>query len=98
MGESKQPGNWNDEARIACQFAFRCPQTWDRLAATDDPGIRHCSECNGDVHLALTQVDFRRYGEEGHCVAVRVLTRTGWQGWMGEQIIRARPPASSWPH
>jgi hypothetical protein len=78
MGKSEQPANWNDEAHIACQFSFRCPQTWGRLTLTENPGIWHCSECGRDVHLALTQADFRRYGEEGHCVAVRVLTSTGW--------------------
>jgi hypothetical protein len=77
-------------ARIACQFAFRCPQTWQRLTPTENVGIRHCSECGRDVHLALTEEDIRRYGEEGHCVALRVLTTTGWQGWMDEEIIHAR--------
>ncbi len=36
-------------------------------------GIRHCPECNWDVHLALTEEDFRRHADGGHCVAVRVL-------------------------
>ncbi len=36
-------------------------------------GIRHCPECNWDVHLALTEEDFRRHADEGQCVAVRVL-------------------------
>lgn len=78
MDEAEQLANWNDEARIACQFSFRCPQTWERLALTKNPSIRDCSECERDVHLALTEEDFRRHGQEGHCVAVRVLTSAGW--------------------
>ena len=77
MDHSQGTDNWNDEARIACQFVFRCPQTWNRLTLTENAGIRHCSECKRDVHLALTQADFRQYGKEGKCVAVRVLTTTG---------------------
>lgn len=76
MDQSQGTENWNDEARIACQFGFRCPQTWNRLTPTENAGIRHCSECERDVHLALTQADFRRYGEEEKCVAVRVLSPT----------------------
>jgi hypothetical protein len=89
MDESEESENWNDEARIACQFAFRCPQTWDRLTPTGDAGIRHCSECERDVHLALTETDFRRYGDEGQCVAVRVLTTTGRLGYaVGNEEVR----------
>ncbi len=35
--------------------------------------ITHCPECDRDVHLALTEEDFRRHADEGRCVAVRVL-------------------------
>lgn len=65
--------SWNDEARIACEFAFKCPKQWDRLVSTATEGIRHCPECDRDVHLALTEEDFRRHADGGHCVAVRVL-------------------------
>ena len=64
---------WNDEATIACEFAFKCPKTWGQLTPTEAEGIRHCSECDRDVHLALTEEDFRRHADGGHCVAVRVL-------------------------
>ena len=66
---------WNEEAIIDCHLAFRCPRTWAQLTPTKVEGIRHCAECDRDVHLALTAEDFRRHGEEGQCVAVRVLQR-----------------------
>ena len=65
--------SWNDEARIACEFTFKCPKQWDRLTPTAVDGVRHCPECDRDVHLALTEEDFRRHAEGDHCVAVRVL-------------------------
>lgn len=73
MDQQGDSENWNDEARIACQYAFRCPQTWDRLTLTvmlvSGTG-RMLAGCT----CRLTQAAFRGYGEEAHCVAVRVLT------------------------
>ena len=71
--DNDQPVAWNEEARISCDFSFQCPKMWEGLSSTDNPSIRHCSECDRDVHLALTEEDFRRNVDEGHCVAVRVL-------------------------
>ena len=69
---SELPQN-NEAARIECEFAFKCPKTWDRLAPSIDAGIRHCSECDRDVHLALTQEDLRKHADKGHCVAVGIV-------------------------
>jgi hypothetical protein len=65
---------WNADTRIACAFSFQCPKTWERLESTADPTVRHCSTCDREVHLALTEADFRRYHEQGACVAVPVVS------------------------
>jgi hypothetical protein len=67
------PIPWNAETRIACAFSFQCPQTWDRLAPTNEATVRHCTTCDRDVQLALTEEDFRHYQEQGGCVAVPVI-------------------------
>ena len=67
------PLPWNAEAHIACAFSFQCPQRWDRLTPTNQPTVRHCTTCDRDVQLALTEADFRRYQEQGACVAVPVI-------------------------
>lgn len=72
--ENSEAVAWNEEARISCAFAFKCPKTWNRLTPTANSGIRYCSECNREVHLALTEEDFRRHAEGKRCVAVKVLT------------------------
>ena len=74
MNRPEESSIWNEEVRIICQFAFKCPRRWTRLTPTHDTGIRHCSECERDVHLALTEEHFRQAAEEGRCLAVRVLT------------------------
>ncbi len=61
---------WNDDAQIACRFAFTCPQQWSKLQPTETDDVRHCAACNRDVHLALTEADLRRHCEQGHCIAV----------------------------
>jgi hypothetical protein len=48
---------------------------------TENAGIRH-SECERDVYLARTQADFRRYSENGQCVAVRVISATNQDCFM----------------
>jgi len=65
--------SWNEEARIGCRFHFKCPQLWSRLQPTPAESVRHCPECDRDVHLALTEEDFCRHSEEGWCIAVPVL-------------------------
>ena len=65
---------WNEDALIRCEFAFKCPQVWDRLEPTAVDTIRHCLECDRNVHLAVTQAEFRRAADEGLCVAVRVVS------------------------
>lgn len=84
--------SWNEEATIACEFAFKCPKQWDRLLPTAVDGVRHCPECDRDVHLALTEEDFRRHADGGHCVAVRVLQPELDEAepvyWLGGPIAR----------
>ena len=63
---------WNDEAQIACRFAFTCPQQWSQLQPTGQAHVRHCAACNRDVYLALSEADLRRHSEQGHCIAVSV--------------------------
>lgn len=68
---------WNEQARIRCQFHFTCPQLWNRLIPTNNDRVRHCPECNQDVYLALTEADMRRHGQQGHCIAVPVAQPDG---------------------
>lgn len=65
--------SWNEAARISCRLSFTCPRRWDHLQPTAEEGVRHCQECNRDVHLALTEGEFIRHREADHCIAVPVL-------------------------
>jgi hypothetical protein len=78
-----QDPNWNDAAQIRCQFTFKCPKTWNRLRPTAVDGVRHCSECDRDVFLVLTEEEFRRKGEAGRCVAVPVKGEESFGSYVG---------------
>jgi len=69
--------SWNEEARIRCRFSFKCPRLWDRLQPTAEEGVRHCHECDRDIHLALSEAAVRRFSEEGRCIAVPVSRERG---------------------
>ncbi len=69
--------SWKEEARISCRFSFKCPRRWERLQPTAEEGVRHCHECDRDVHLALTEDEFRRHSDEGRCIAVPVRGERG---------------------
>lgn len=75
--DDSRPLEWDDAARISCEFAFKCPRLWERLTPTENGNVRHCSACDRDVHLALTEEDFRQHADAGRCVAIRVFTRDG---------------------
>ena len=63
----------DEEAKITCEFRFKCPKVWHLLQPTQQEGIRHCPECDREVHLAPTEEEFRWHAAQGHCVAVPVV-------------------------
>ena len=53
-----------------CRFKFRCEQTWEGLAQTPDPRVRHCSECDDSVHLCVTDSQLAEAIKRHWCVAI----------------------------
>ena len=51
-------------------FAYRCPEKWEHLRATDDPEVRVCDACRDRVHYCHTLTEARKHAGMGHCVAV----------------------------
>ena len=42
-----------DDVIEGCPLGFVCEQQWEDLAETDKGGVRHCDECNTDVHCVI---------------------------------------------
>jgi uncharacterized protein (TIGR02996 family) len=52
------------------EFAYRCPQRWDTLQPTQDAAVRHCPECQRDVHYCRSGQEAHRLADVGECVAI----------------------------
>lgn len=69
------------------EFEYRCPQRWDTLLPTDDAAVRHCPQCERNVHYCRSVRDARRLADAGECVAIDSrLTRISL-----ERLRTARP-------
>jgi len=51
-------------------FKFVCRRTWDSLAPTANPKIRHCDDCGSPVHDCATTDEARAISAIGGCVAL----------------------------
>ena len=47
-----------------------CPMDWDALDPSADPAIRHCNQCDQDVHLCTTADQFIERAKHNECVAL----------------------------
>lgn len=53
----------------AVRLKVVCPKIWDDLQATGDADVRHCAQCDQDVHYCRTDAETLAHGRAGHCVA-----------------------------
>lgn len=53
----------------AVRMKVVCPKTWEGLQPTADSGVRHCAQCNEDVHFCRTDEETLRHARAGHCIA-----------------------------
>jgi hypothetical protein len=72
--------NRNSDKSISCEFAFKCPLRWSQFTPTEQENVRHCSECNRNVHLALSQEELNHLAVDDQCVAVRLQASDLWVG------------------
>jgi len=46
-----------------------CPKRWDDLASTDRADVRHCAQCDEDVHYCRTDAETLTHARAGRCIA-----------------------------
>ena len=63
---------WHEATITNCPHHFRlqCPKSWSSLEPTGDPRVRHCPECQCDVHWCENDVVAQALAGEGKCVAL----------------------------
>jgi len=52
------------------RLEFECSRTWDSLARTTDPDVRHCDSCRHLVHRVHSDADLADHARRGHCVSL----------------------------
>ena len=85
------------EIHPTIRFAFQCPRTWEDLAPTSQPSVRHCDGCGEDVHLVETVVDAERLALRGKCISAprRLVAEGGARAMMTGM---AAHPLTTWAH
>lgn len=53
-----------------CVFAFKCTKKWDELDATDVSTVRHCQDCEREVHFCATDTTLAKAVKRNLCVAI----------------------------
>ena len=69
---NQNPENDNNEhiSLRNCQFAYRCPMTWQSLLTTERSELRYCPECDRGVYLCRTDNDLLMAVKKNRCVAI----------------------------
>lgn len=52
------------------RFKFLCGFGFNDLGRTDQPSVRHCSDCDRDVHLVTSGDELAQRVAAGDCVAI----------------------------
>ena len=53
-----------------CSFKLECDQIWENLEETKSNKIKHCINCDEDVHLVEDGWDLTRAINANYCVAI----------------------------
>ena len=61
--------NQIDHQFLNCVFEYECPKNWFELKTTSKAGIKHCTECNKDVHLCINQEELDYAISQKFCIA-----------------------------
>lgn len=65
MSEQQTPIN-------RCNFAYRCPKTWEALYETNIESIRFCDQCEKNVFLSRSADEALARGAKGECIAIPI--------------------------
>lgn len=54
---------------LNCEMAFECPKNWFELTETEQAAVKHCSTCQKNVYLCITQSELDDFAHKGECIA-----------------------------
>ena len=54
---------------LNCEMEFECPKNWFELTDTEQAGVKHCSTCQKNIYLCITQDELDDFANKGECIA-----------------------------
>jgi len=78
------------------RFALVCDRHWESLEPTDDPGVRHCGECNQSVHFSDSAKVAEAHAAAGHCIAVPRTLHDGGVSLDVRHVLGRPDPIGDW--
>ena len=58
---------------VNCPLEMVCDRKWDDLIELPDAAVRHCTECETEVHFCHSIEDLLAHAKQGHCVAFNLV-------------------------
>lgn len=55
---------------LTVRFRYQCPNQWETLAPTQEPGVRYCEGCERSVFFCASAETVELHARKGHCIAV----------------------------
>ena len=56
-----------------CPLEMVCDRRWEDLAPTAQEGVRHCAECETEVHFCHSIEELLAHAKLDHCVAFNLV-------------------------
>jgi hypothetical protein len=78
------------------RFTFRCPNAWESLEPTSDPGVRRCGACASKVFLCATSEEVTDRARAGECVAVEQAVAVGVRTKLTRYVTGRPDPNQDW--
>ncbi|WP_104801718.1 hypothetical protein [Limnohabitans sp. TS-CS-82] len=54
---------------LNCEMTFECPKNWFEITKTEQAAVKHCSTCQKNVYLCITQNELDAFANQGECIA-----------------------------
>ena len=51
-------------------LSFRCRNRWEALTPTEDSAVRHCGDCDHQVHWCDSDAALKALSKAGSCIAI----------------------------
>ena len=84
----------NEKPRV--RFSLVCDKRWETLLPTEEDSVRHCNECQTQVHYCHTVREAEAHARAGNCIAVPILLTDQAAGGNYRNAVGRPDPIGDW--